>query len=306
MTLDELVNLLALIALVELMVTIGLGVSFGDVIGVARNWQLVGQAALASYVCVPAFAVALLLLFHAQPLVAVGFLVVAACPGAPFGPPLTGLARGNVVLSVGLMVILAASSALVAPVLLYLLLPLTSGGQEVEIDASKMIGTLLIAQLLPLCVGLALRQWRPALAARLKKPASLLSLVLNLLLLGTVVIVQFDMLIGIPLRGYVGMFVLVAASVAAGWLLGGPGRDNRTAMVMATSVRNVGVALVIVTGTESLAGTPAVTAATAFALFQTILMLLVALCWGRLLPPTTPEVEAQDASADSVTTGAMS
>jgi len=41
-------------------------------------------------------------------------------------------------------------------------------------------------------------------------------------------------------------------------------QTNRTAMTMATSVRNVGVSLVIATG--SFAGTKAVTAATAFAI----------------------------------------
>jgi predicted Na+-dependent transporter len=76
------------------------------------------------------------------------------------------------------------------------------------------------------------------------------------------------------------MFALVAAGVAAGWLLGGLRSADRKAMVMATSVRNVGVTLVI--ATASFPGTPAVTAATAFGLFQTILMALVALGWGRL------------------------
>ena len=51
-------------------------------------------------------------------------------------------------------------------------------------------------------------------------------------------------------------------------------------MVMATSVRNVGVSLVIVTA--AFAGTRAVAAATAFAIFQTILMALIAIAWGRM------------------------
>jgi hypothetical protein len=80
----------------------------------------------------------------------------------------------------------------------------------------------------------------------------------------------------------------VAKRDAAGWLLGGSG--NASAMVMATSVRNVGVALVIVTGI--FAGTPAVASATVFALFQTVLMALIAAVWGRLAsssaaPPAT-------------------
>jgi bile acid:Na+ symporter, BASS family len=280
MTIDQLINVLATVTLVELMVTIGLGATFAEVAGVARNWRLVGKAALANYVCVPAAAVGLLLVFGATPLVAAGFLIAAACPGAPYGPPFTGIAKGNVVAAVGLMVLLAGSSALLAPTLLHFLLPVTSGEAPLQVNAARMVGTLLLAQFLPLCVGLAVRQWRPALAARLKKPASRLSMALNLLLLGVILTAQFDLLIGIPFRAYVGMSALVFAAVAAGWLLGGPGGGNRTAMTMATAVRNVGVALVI--ATSSFPGTATVTAATAFGIFQTVVMALVALGWGRL------------------------
>jgi hypothetical protein len=87
------------------------------------------------------------------------------------------------------------------------------------------------------------------------------------------------------MRGYSGMLLLVLAGVATGWLLGE--RGNRSAMVMATSVRNVGVSLVIVTA--AFAGTRAVAAATAFALFQTIVMALIAVAWGRLAESAVPQ-----------------
>ena len=103
-------------------------------------------------------------------------------------------------------------------------------------------------------------------------------MILNLLTLGLILYAQFDMLIAVPLRGYVGMLLLVLSSIAAGWGLSGP--DSRAAMVMATSVRNVGVGLVIVTA--AFAGTRAVAAATAFAIFQTMLMASIAVLWGRL------------------------
>lgn len=309
--LNVLINLLATVTLVELMVAIGLGVKFADVVGVARNWRLVVQAFLANYVCVPAAAVGLLLLFQPHslepeqfPLVAAGFLIAAVCPGAPYGPPFTGIARGNVVVAVGLMVILAGSSALIAPLLLRLLLPLLSADQRVQIDAGKMVATLLGSQLLPLCAGLAVRQWRPALADRLKKPARRLSMVLNLLTLGAVFTVQFQMLIGIPIKAFAGMFALVLASAVAGWLLGGPGSGNRTAMTMATAVRNVGVSLVI--ATASFPGSRAVTAATAFALFQTIVMALAALGWGRLASAKPEGTRPQESLNEGVTNGAAS
>lgn len=278
--LNVLVNVLSAVTLFEMMVTIGMGVTLADVAGVARKGRLVGKAAVANYICFPAFAVGLLLLFRAPPLVAAGFLVAAVCPGAPYGPPFTGLARGNVVTSVGLMVLLAGSSAVVAPILLQVLLPITSGDAQVQIDVGKMIGTLIVAQFLPLCLGLGLRWRYSALADRLKKPAGLLSTVLNLTTLCVILVAQFDMLTAIPLRALAGMLALVLAGVAAGWLLGGPDRGDRTATAMATSVRNVGVSLVIATG--SFPGTPAVTAATAFAIFQTVAVALIAVGWGRL------------------------
>jgi len=289
MTLDQLINPIAAITLFELMLAIGLGATFTEVAAVARDRRLVIQAALANYVAVPAIAVGLLVLFQADPLIAAGFLIAAVCPGAPYGPPFTAIARGNQSISVGLMVILAGSSALLAPLLLYFLLPLlqhylppaSSDNQQVEVPALKVAATLLVAQFLPLCLGLVVRKWRPALAARLTKPANQLGLVLNLLMLGLIFYAQRDTLLDVPLHAHGGMLALVAASVVIGWLLGGPGASNRTAMAMATSVRNVGVGLVIVTGSFA-AGSKPVTATTVFALFQTLLMAVVALVWGRL------------------------
>src|SRR5262249_52032128 len=134
MTVDQLINVLVTITLIEMMVAVGLGVTFADLAGVAGNWRLAGRAALANYVCVPAATVGPLPLFDAHPMVAAGFLILAVCPGAPYGPPFTAVAKGNVPLAVGLMVILAGSSAVIAPVLLHYLLPLLAGDEPLQVD----------------------------------------------------------------------------------------------------------------------------------------------------------------------------
>jgi BASS family bile acid:Na+ symporter len=282
MTAEHLVNILAAVTLFELMVTIGLDVAVTDALGVARDWRLLIKAALANYVCFPALAVGLLLFFGAEQAVAAGFLIAAVCPGAPYSPPFTALARGNVTRAVGLMVALAASSAIFAPLLLQVLLPWTGDRGDEQIDAVKMVATLLGAQFVPLCLGLAVRHWRPEFAKRLKRPANGLGLVLNLATLATIVTIQFQMLTEIPARAYGGMTALVLGGIVTGWLLGGPGNANRIAMVMATAVRNAGVSLVI--ATSAFAGTPAVVAATAFGIFQTILMASIALGWADSWP----------------------
>ena len=57
-----------------MMVASGLGVTFADVLLVAKDWKSVTKAALASYLLVPPVAVGLLIHFQADPYVAVGTL----------------------------------------------------------------------------------------------------------------------------------------------------------------------------------------------------------------------------------------
>ena len=80
-------------------------------------------------------------------MVAAGFLVLAVCPGAAYGPPFAGIARANVPLAVGLMVILAGTSTIISPALLHVLLPWASGGEAPDIDLMEMLGTLLATQI---------------------------------------------------------------------------------------------------------------------------------------------------------------
>src|SRR6476646_9195772 len=209
MTADYVINILASITLVEMMVTIGLGVNLSDVLNVGRKGGLVARSALANYVLVPAAAVGLLLLFRAQPMVAAGILVAAACPGAPYGPPFTSMAKGNVPDSVGVVVIKENTSGRLAPLLLQLLLPLVAGDTPLKISAVKMVSTLLGAQLLPLCAGVLLRRQYPALADRLRGPAGMLSAALNFLTLAVILFVQFRVLAEIRLISSVGMLSLL-------------------------------------------------------------------------------------------------
>jgi bile acid:Na+ symporter, BASS family len=279
MNLNQITNLLVTITLVELMVAVGMSVRLSDLSEVARDWRLAARAVVGNYVIVPVATVVLLMLFRAPAMVAAGFLILAVCPGAPYGPPFTRLAKGNVVTAVGLMVLLAGSSAIVAPILLPVLLPRVSGEETLTVNASKIAGTLLLTQMVPLCVGIALRHRRPLLADRLQKPAELLSKILNLAVFVLILVAQHRSLTQFTPRALAGMLALLLASLIAGYALGTRDGCTRRAMTLTTSLRNVGVGLVIATG--SFPGTPAVTAVVLYGLVEVAGSLLLAIWWGR-------------------------
>ena len=221
MNMDRLINILIPVLLIEMMAAIGLRVSFRDLGNIVKHGRLMLRTVLANYLCVPAVAVALLLLVDAKPMVAIGFLILAVCPGAPFGPSCTALARGNVPVAVGVMTFLAVSSAIAAPMLLHMLAPLVAGDDSLQVDVVKIFRTLLVTQLLPLLVGLCVRHWLPRLADWLQKPADKLTALLSLLTVCAILFVHFHLLMEIRLRGYLGNSP-VGWQLGCGLAVGGP------------------------------------------------------------------------------------
>jgi BASS family bile acid:Na+ symporter len=185
------------------------------------------------------------------------------------------------------MVILAGSSAVVAPVLLQFLLPLVAGSASLHVDAVRIVLTLLLTQLVPLCFGLGVRHWWPSYAARLEKPANLASALLSLLTVGVTLYAQFGTLLEIRLGAYAGMLALLAASLMVGWAFGWPGRDNRKAMALTTALRNLGVGLVI--AAANFADTAAVTAVLSYGVIEILGSVLLAWFWGRQAATSSPE-----------------
>jgi bile acid:Na+ symporter, BASS family len=279
MGLDQLISVLVAVTLIEMMLATGLGVRLADVIGVARNGSQLLVAGLTNYVAVPTAAVVLILLVGAGPPSAVGILLLAVCPGAPYGPPLTALARGATATAVGLMVILAGSSVVMAPLLLSFLLPLTTGSAGLQVHAFGIFQVIVVTQLLPLWCGLAISHRWPNLASRWLGPAVAAGKVLNAATLALILTSQYPQLLNVRPGGILGMLGLLGFSLAAGWIVGGRGSGDRKAVALTTSIRNVGLGLVIASST--FAGTPAATTVVIYGLLQLLGAFLLTLWWRR-------------------------
>jgi BASS family bile acid:Na+ symporter len=129
----------------------------------------------------------------------------------------------------------------------------------------------------------------PQLTRWIARPVGLLANVLLLALVGLIVAAQYQTLGAIRIQGWIGMSVLLLASLGIGWVCGGSGLATRKAMAMTTAVRNAAVGLVIAAGI--FAGTAAVTAVVAYGLVSTLGVLGVALAFRKF----------GEASANSVT-----
>jgi BASS family bile acid:Na+ symporter len=267
-------------ALVTMMLSMGLRVGGKELLASARPARRLVLGLIANYALVPAVALGLLNLFRADPMVSVGFLILASSPGAPVGPPITAIARGDVPWAVGMMLILAGLSAFLTPALLGVLLPLVAPATDLHVNYPRIVRVLLATQLLPLALGLGFHHAAPGWTRLVDRPIGLIANALLLTLVGAIVGTQYGMLAAIRPRGWLGMGLLLMASLGLGWSCGGPDLASRKALATTTATRNVAVGLVI--AASNFSDTPAVTAIVAYGLVSILGALGCAFVLGRL------------------------
>src|SRR5215467_12736756 len=93
MPLDRLINILVTVTLIEMMVLIGLRVTFVEIANTARSWPLIARAVAANYLLVPVLGIGLRISFAANAMVGVGILVLGISRGGHDAMPIANIAR---------------------------------------------------------------------------------------------------------------------------------------------------------------------------------------------------------------------
>jgi bile acid:Na+ symporter, BASS family len=144
----------------------------------------------------------------------------------------------------GLLVAAALFAIIVVPVAIEVLGWLFQ--REAHVGPGPVARVVGVTVLLPLAAGLAVHRVTPGLAERLGPWAGRAG---NVLLLASLLVVVFgvwrDVMSLIGNGTVLAIAAVVAVGLAAGHWLGGPDRDDRTALAIAASMRHPGVALAI-------------------------------------------------------------
>lgn len=263
-----------------LMFYMGTSVTMGQLSAALKKGAIIWKGLFTNLLLVPVVAFGLLLLFKPDPMIAAGFLTAVVFSGAPMGPPFTTLSKGDVPLSIGLMVILAALTTVISPAVLKLLLAAgLTQGTTIEVNYLKIMSVVILGQLLPLSLGLALNHWRSAIVQKIAKPVQTLN---KILLLGTCFLVILTHYKTLQLFGWgtlVGCLTLFAACLIIGWMLGGPNQAERKALIFSTTIRNTPASLVV--ASTNFAGTAAPAAVFVFTLVSVLGTFAVAFFMGR-------------------------
>ena len=256
------------IILAFVMYGVALGIKPGIFVEVFKKPKSVLLGMLCQLVLLPAFTcgLAILLTGWISPMMGLGMILVAACPGGNISNFMSSLAKANIELSVSLTAISTALAVLLTPFNFWLWGTLYLDSAAVTADIPRLViplwdvfKTIFILLGIPLVLGILTREFLPKVADALKKPLQWLSIVIFL----AMVVLSFSSNIDAFLVSVKYIFVVVLIhnllALGIGYSVGPiakvPFRDRRT-LTIETGIQNSGLGLVLLLGTSIFAGFP--------------------------------------------------
>lgn len=140
------------------------------------------------FLLLPAMACALTFVLQPQPSIALGIILVAACPGGNFSNFLTHFSDGNTALSIAMSSVSTAASIVMTPLNIAFwgtLNPYTAPLlKSIAISPWEILQTVALILLLPLALGMLLNVRLNWLANKLQKPFQIFSLLFLVVFIG--------------------------------------------------------------------------------------------------------------------------
>ena len=256
------------IILAFVMYGVALGIKPQIFVEVFKKPKSVLLGILCQLFLLPAFTclLAILLTGWISPMMGLGMILVAACPGGNISNFMSSLAKGNIELSVSLTAISTALAVILTPFNFWCWgsIYLHSAAVSAEIPTLviplwDVFKTIFILLGIPLVLGILTSHYLPKVAAVLKKPLQWLSIGIFV----AMVVLSFGSNLDAFLKciQYIFLVVLVHNLLALGIGFGVgtigkvPYKDRRT-LTIETGIQNSGLGLALMLGTSLFAGFP--------------------------------------------------
>ncbi|MEX0987760.1 MAG: bile acid:sodium symporter family protein [Bacteroidales bacterium] len=209
------------------------------------------------FLLLPALTFVLVMLLNPPPSVAMGMILISACPGGNISNFISALAKANIELSVSLTAFATLAASFLTPlnfafwggryVNFY-----ASGGDlniPIEIDFLEMAKIVFLLLGLPLVAGMVFAHYFPALSGRYLKTVKIISIFLYMTFIVGALWANLEYIPGYILPIGVIVLFLNSQTLLTGYLVGTLAKtsipDRRT-LSIETGIQNSGLALVLI------------------------------------------------------------
>ena len=226
-----------------IMLGMGLGLTPQDFLRVGQHPRPVLIGALSQFLVMPLLAAALAAVLGLPAPLAVGLILVGCCPGGTASNVVALIARADVALSVVMTMVSTSLAVVLTP-----RFPEALASQYVPVDALALLLKVLQVVVVPVTVGVLLKQGMPQLARRMEPVMPPLAVVAIVLIVSSIVGSQRDVLLDQGIALVIACVLLHAGGFLLGWLiprvLGEAAPTCRT-ISLEVGMQNSGLAVVL-------------------------------------------------------------
>ena len=243
------------LVLAVVMFSIALELRPSDFARLARAPKPVLTGLFSQFIALPALTFCFVVVMQPQPSVALGLMLVAACPGGNISNFITQRAGGNSALSVTMTAFATVFAILLTPANVAfwgnLYEPTRRILRATEIDPVSVAITVGFMLVLPLILGIYANVARPALAARLRRPMQNLSMLIFIAFVVLALAANWALFLQYASMVAVLVFLHNGLALAAGYGLAsvvGVSDFDRRAITIETGIQNSGLGLILIFG----------------------------------------------------------
>ena len=197
-------------------VMFGMGtmLTFEDFYRIFRRPKDVCLGALAQYAIMPLVAWLIIKVFDLPQAIALGVLLVGACPGGTASNVITYLARGDVALSVSITMTTTLLSPVVTPFLILIL-----AGERIEVPFLKMMLDIVQIVILPVFLGLIVNKFFGKYVTKYVKFLPMISIFAIVIIIGAIISINREHIFQIGLTTALVVIIHNLAGFGLGFLL---------------------------------------------------------------------------------------
>lgn len=241
------------ISLGFIMFGVALGLTFRDFRNVLKQKRSVLAGVLSQFIILPALTYLLIIIWQPVASVALGMMMVAACPGGNVSNFISAYSRGNAALSVSLTAISSILAILMTPFNLSfwgsMYEPTAAILQQVSLDVLDVFQTIVLILGVPIILGMSVRHRFPNTTAKIQPIVQYISIaIFGMLVIGAFT-ANFQQFLDYISVVFVLVFLHNAIAMTTGYQIGRlfslPIADRRS-LAIETGIQNSGLGLLLI------------------------------------------------------------
>lgn len=185
---DQVSTIVLAAALFIIMLGMGLSLVGADFKNIANNPKAIFVGLVNQLIFLPLIGFGIVTVFPIQPEIAIGVMILAACPGGPTSNLISFMAKADLALSVSLTALSSLITILTIPFMVnFALTHFLDEGQVIKLDIMQTIGQIFAIVVIPIIIGMTIRKYKPVFAQRMGRPVRIASgIILAVIILGII------------------------------------------------------------------------------------------------------------------------